>query len=223
MTDLNCVLAGLTRLLGPLIMLILWHRKTGARILPAIAALLACFPVFIIAGAIRSGFDHSQWVAFHLKQGLLYGVFEEGAKFLMLRYLLTSYDNRRDVVTYGIGHCAFEEIGAGMACLNLIGTDRAAPDILWVNIFAALEGAASAIALTVLIFYGIQTGKSKIMLPLAMLLHFISNFAGGALTMSVSVIIRTLLTAGECFAAYRCYKAMQSPFEDEIQTYHSNF
>ena len=213
MTDINCLLAGLTRILCPVLLLIFWRKKTGARILPAIAALLVCFPVFIIAGAIRSGFDHSDWTAFHIQQGLLYGIFEEGSKFLVMRYLLTSYDHRRDAVTYGIGHGAFEEIGAGMACLNLIGTDRAAHDILWVNLFSAAEGTAFVIAVTVLIFYGIQTGRSRLMLPLAVLLHFISNFAGGALIMSVSVIIRTLITAGTCYAAYRCWKALQADYE----------
>ncbi|SEH57360.1 Putative membrane peptidase family [Ruminococcus flavefaciens] len=215
MTDINCLLAGLTRLLGPLLLLIFWHKKTGARILPAPVALVVCFPVFIVAGAIRSGFDHSDWIAFHIQQGLLYGIFEEGAKFLVLRYLLTSYDDRKDAVTYGIGHSAFEEFGAGMACFNLIGTGRAAADIFPVNLFSFIEGSAFCIAVTILIFYGIQMNKSKLMLPLAMLLHFISNFIGGALGQPYSAILDTLITAGICYAAYRCYKALETQSENQ--------
>ena len=215
MTDINCLLAGLTRLLGPLLLLIFWHKKTDARIFPALIAFVVCFPVFIVAGAIRSGFDHSDWIAFHIQQGLLYGIFEEGAKFLVLRYLLTSYDDRRDAVTYGIGHNVFEEIGAGFACFNLMGTDKAAPTIFPVNIWMFAEGAAFVIATTVLIFYGIRMNKSKIMLPVAMLLHLISNFIGGALGEPYSAILCTLTTAGMCYAAYRCYKAMETQSGDQ--------
>ena len=215
MTDLNCLLAGLTRLLGPLLLLIFWHKKTGARIFPAPVALVVCFPVFIVAGAIRSGFDHSDWITFHIQQGLLYGIFEEGAKFLVLRYLLTNYDDRRDAVTYGIGHSAFEDIGAGFACFNLIGTGRADAEIFPVNLFSFIEGSAFVIAATVLIFYGIRMNKSRIMLPLAMFLHFISNFIGGALITSASMVLSLLTTAGMCYAAYRCYKAMETQSADQ--------
>ena len=111
MTDLSCLLAGLTNLLGPLLLLIFWHKRTGARILPAPAALAVCLPVFIVAGAIRAGFDRSDYLSFYLQQALLYGIFEEGSKFVVLRWLLSSYDHRRDAVTYAIGHGSFESIG----------------------------------------------------------------------------------------------------------------
>ena len=214
MTDLNCIAAGLIRLLSPVLLLIFWHKRTRARVLPAAIALAACFPVFIFGNFIRSGFARdSLW--FYVEQGLLFGVLEEGAKFLVLRYLLTSYDNRRDAVTYGIGHSAFEEFGAGMACLNLIGTGRAASDIFLVNLVSFIEGSAFCIAVTILIFYGIQMNKSKLMLPLAMLLHFISNFIGGALGQPYSAILDTLITAGICYAAYRCYKALETQSEKQ--------
>lgn len=212
MTDLNCLLAGLTRLLSPLLLLILWRKKTGARLYPAIIAFLVCFPVFIIGGAIRSGFSHGDPIAYYIRQGLLYGVLEEGAKYLMLRYHLTSYDSRRDAVTYGIGHGAYEELCAGISCLGLIGSDRADPNIFWLNLWAAAEGAAFVIALTVLIFYGIQMDRSKFMLPIAIILHAVSNMTAGIFSFSNSIVIilGTLLTAGICFAAYRCWRAMQT-------------
>ena len=207
MTDLNCLLAGLARLLVPLLLLILWHKKTGARILPAPAAFLICLPVFTIAGLIRTGFAQGDLLSFCLKQGLLYGIFEEGSKYLALRYMLTSYDSPRDAVTYGIGHGAFESFSGGMACLNLIWTGRAAPDILPVNLFTAIEGEAFAIALTVLIFYGIQTGRTKLMLPIAIFLHFISNATTTLYSFSTPIVVIkcTVMTAGICYAAYRCF------------------
>ncbi|MBR2284262.1 MAG: YhfC family intramembrane metalloprotease [Ruminococcus sp.] len=215
MTDLSCLLSGLIRLLTAPVLLIILHKKTGARLYPAVIALLACLPAFIIAGVIRSGFSHDNFYAYYIRQGLLYGIFEEGAKFLVLRFYLTSYDSRRDAVSYGIGHSAFEDIGAGLSCFGLIGTDRAAPDILLHNIWAEAEGVLLVAALTVLIFYGIQTGKSKVMLPAAILLHAFGNMIAGLFIDSAAIIARTLLTAGICFAAYRCYRALWTPFEDE--------
>lgn len=219
MTNLNCLLAGLSRLLFPVLLLIFWRKKTGALILPAFAALLVCFPAFIIAGAIRSGFSHDNYLCFYIQQGLLYGIFEEGTKFLVLNYLLTSYDNRRDAVTYGIGHSYFEEFGGGMACLNLIGTGRAAPDIFIVNLFGSIEGAAFVIALTVIIFYGIQTNRSRTMLPFAMLLHAVSNMTTGIFMFSTPIVIikSTFLTGIICFIAYRCWLAMRIEYISDIQ------
>ncbi len=214
MIDVNCLFAGLTRLLSPLLLLLLWRKKTGARFYPALIAFSICVPVFIIGAAIRSGFSYDVPIAFYIRQGLLYGILEEGAKYLVLRFLLTAYDSRKDAVTYGIGHGFYENFGAGMSCLGLIGTDTAAPNILWFNLWAAFEGAVSCIAFTVLIFYGIRTGKSKVMLPIVILLHAVSNAVVGICSEPVSILTRTLLTAGACFAAYRCWQAMWTPYED---------
>lgn len=209
MTDLNCFLAGMVRLLTPLLLLIYWHKRTSARFMPALAALLACFPAFIIAGMIRSGFDHSN-LTFYLKQGILYGIFEEGTKFLVMRYLLTSYDSIKDAVTYGIGHSAFEAIGGGFACLNLIGTDRAAPDILFINVWTAFSGTLFAIPLTFIIFYGIRSGKPLPMLLTAMLFHTVGNAATGLFMFSkpIVMLIDIITNTAECLIAYRCYKKL---------------
>ncbi len=210
MADFNCILAGTIRLITPLILLILWHKKTDARLLPAPAALLICFPVFIIAGALRSGFDRSDFLAFYIQQGILYGIFEEGVKFLSFRYLLKSYDNRKDAVTYGIGHSAFESIGSAMACLNLIGTGRAASEIFIVNVGYAVEGAIFVIGLTILVFYGVYSDKSIVILPAAMFLHAFGNVTHGIF------VINLILLAGISYSAYRCWKAMRSPYENQL-------
>ena len=216
MADMQCILAGLTRLFGPVLLMILWHKKTGAGFTPALVAFPVCYPVFFIGAAIRSVFSHSNPAAYYIKQGLLFGILEEGAKFLVLCYLLSSYDSRKDAVSYGIGHSAFEAFGAGMTCLGLIGTGRAAPDIFWFNLWAFMEGTASAVALTVLIFYGIYTGRNKWMLPAAIRLHALGNASQGLFIKPAAITVNILLTAGECFAAYRCWEAMRNPYEDEI-------
>ena len=38
MTDISCVLSGLTWLFGPAILLLLWRKRTGARVYPALIA-----------------------------------------------------------------------------------------------------------------------------------------------------------------------------------------
>ncbi len=214
MTDLNCLLAGLVRLLSPILLLCLLRKKVHARLYPALVAFIVCFPVFIVAGFIRSGFSHSSHAAFCIQQGLLYGIFEEGGKFLTMRYLLSSYDRPTDSLTYGIGHGLFEEIGAGAACLNLIGTGNASSYILPINILFAAEGTVFVVALTVIIFYGIQTNRSRIMLPLAILLHFISNATTGSFGNSILMILLTII---EGCIAYRCWQAMRPTLSNNIQ------
>ena len=213
MTDLSCLLAGLTRLLLPLLLLLFWHRKTGARLYPAPVALIVCLPVFIIAGGIRSGFGQEDFVLFHLQTGLLYGIFEEGGKYLALRFLLESYDSRKDAVTYGLGHTMFEDIGAGLSCFGLIGSGTAAPDIFAVNLLTALFGAAGTVSLTVLILYGIRTGKSRLTLPAAMLLHAVGNSLNGIFSFSkvFRIVFGLLETVLTCWIAYRCWRALDEP------------
>jgi len=213
---MSCLLAGLINLLAPTILLVIWHKKTGARFYPAIAAFLVCFPVFFIGNAIRSGFDHSSPIAFYIQQGLLFGVLEEGAKYLMMRYYLTSYDNRKDSVTYGIGHCAYEEFGCGLTCLGLIGTGRSAPDILLFQLFSVAEGTVSCVALTIIIFYGIQKEKAIPAMTAAVLLHATSNASIGIFIEPVAIAIHIILCAGECYVAYRCWQALKSPYEENF-------
>ncbi|MBQ3941170.1 MAG: YhfC family intramembrane metalloprotease [Oscillospiraceae bacterium] len=218
MSDVSCLLAGMTRLLFPFLLLLIWRRRTGALLYPALVAFLVTVPVFVVAGGIRSGFSQDDFVLFHLQTGLLFGIFEEGGKYLALRYALESYDSRKNAVTYGIGHSIWEEIGAGVSCIGLIGTGNAAPDIFPVNLFFALFGAADTIALTVLIFYGIRTGRSKVMLPAAILLHALGNAVNGIFSFSLPIMVGfgVLLTAGMGYAAYRCWAAMRDPYEEEL-------
>ena len=215
--DFSCFLSGMIRICIEPVLLFFWWKKKRARLFPALAALIVCFPVFIVANCIRNGFAHDEFYAAYLKQGLLYGIFEEGAKFLMLRFALESYDSRKDAVTYGLGHGYLESFFAGLSCFGLIGADNVAPDILLVNVWSAIDGVLSVVALTVIIAYGIRMGKSKITLPAAMLIHAFSNAFMGIFRFSTPIVIgvMTPVSAAICYAAYRCWTAMEDPFEDE--------
>ena len=212
MIDLNCLLAGLVRLSACPLLLVLLRKKTGALIYPAFAAYGVCILVFIFAYFIRAGFSGSVDLAYFIKRGLLYGVFEETAKFAALKFLYDNFNSRYDAVSYGLGHCSFEEFGAGFSCLALIGTDKAAPDIFLFNLWAAAEGAAFCVALTVMIYYGIVFGRTRVTLPAAILLHTFSNMAANILKYSPAAIpVLTAMTAGICVGVYfLCMKKLRA-------------
>ena len=208
MKDLSCVLAGLTRLLLPAVLAVFWSKKANVRLFPAISAFLVCFPIFIVASGIRSGFSREDMIGFYVRQGILFGIFEEGGKFLMLRYALTSCKSRKDAVTYGIGHSAYELFGSGLACFGLVGTGNAISAIFPVAIWSVITGALWTAGLTVIIFYGIDKGKSRITLPAAMLLHALCNMSQGMLTESAAFAVNLLFYAVIFVCAYICWKKM---------------
>lgn len=212
MSDFACFLAGMVRLLAPGVLVLLWHKKTGARLYPALLAFAVCLPAFIVGSAIRSGFSHDDAIAYYIKQGILFGIVEEGTKYLVLRFLLAAYDDRKDAVSYGIGHSAYELFASGITCIGLIGTGKAASGIFGIALLSVIEHPLWTAALTVLIFYGIRTEKTKIMLPAAMLLHAVCNASQGIFIESAARAINLVLLAGMCFAAYRCWKAMEDPY-----------
>ena len=215
MKDLSCLLAGLLNLLCPLFLLILWHKRTGARLYPALIAFVVCFPVFFIGNVIRLGFDRSDAIAFYIQQGLLYGVFEECTKYIMMRYALSDYDNRRDAVTYAVGHASYESLGMGFTCLGLIGTGSAIPEIFFFQLWSVTESMLSAAAVGILIFYAVQRNRAIVIMPAVILLHAVCNASVGIFVEPVAIAVNTLAAAGECLAAYRCWNLLTPFYEDE--------
>ena len=199
------------------VLLILWHKKTSARIYPALVSFGVCVPAFIVGYMIRSCFGMESFVNYRLANGLLYGILEEGAKFLAMKFLLENYDSRKDAVTYGLAHGYQESFSAGLSCFGLIGSSNIASDMLGVNLWSAVNGVVFTVSLTVLIFYGIQMGKSKLTLPVAIFVHAFSNAIGGIFYFAAAIVIFAdgLITAGVCYAAYRCWKSLWELSDDE--------
>lgn len=213
MMNFSWMLAGLIRLLGPFLLLLIWHRKTGARCYPALIAYGVCLPVFIVGAAIRSGLSQEDIVSFCLQRGLLFGILEEGTKYLMMRFFLGSYDNRKDAVTYGIGHGAYESLASGLSCLGMIGSAQSGANIP-MSLWEFASGALSCIALTVMIFYGIQKGRAKIMLPAAILIHAVDNASVTLLSDSDGTALRAVTMIGAGCAAYFCWRSLRDPYEE---------
>jgi len=213
--DAACFFAGVIRLLAPGVLVLLWHKKTGARLYPALLAFAVCLPAFIVGSAIRTGISRDDAIMYYIMQGLLFGIVEEGTKYLVLRHLLASYDSRKDAVTYGIGHSAYELFASGITCFGLIGTGKAASGIFGIALLSVMEHPLWTAALTMLIFYGIRTDKTKIMLPAAMLLHAVCNAAQGIFIESAARAINFVLLIGMCYAAYRCWCSLEDPFSEK--------
>ncbi|MCR5166212.1 MAG: hypothetical protein K6C13_03195 [Oscillospiraceae bacterium] len=200
----DCIAAGLIRLLFPAVLLIFLKRWKNVPVFPAFISFGVCYPVFILAGIIRSGFDTSDPTLFYIKQGVLYGIFEEGIKLAVLYYLSEHYDRKGFAVSCGIGHCAFEDVGAAFSCFALVGSDSIHPLIFWFNLWASVEGIAFCTALSVLLYCGIRKERMWRMLAAAVVLHAVSNAVGGVFSFSdtIVIVLRTVITAAVCFAAY---------------------
>lgn len=202
----DCIAAGLIRLLFPAVLLIILKRWKNVPVFPAFISFGVCYPVFFLANIIRSGFDTSDLALFYIKQGVLYGIFEEGIKLAVLYYLSEHYDRKGFAVSCGIGHCAFEDVGAAFSCFALVGSDSIHPLIFWFNLWAAVEGIAFCTALSVLLYCGIRKERMWRMLVTAVLLHAVSNAVGGVFSFSdtIVIVLRTVITAAVCYAAYLC-------------------
>ena len=118
----------------PVLVLLVWKFKfcRGAKLFPAVVGAVT-FVVFaqVLEGVPKAiffggGTGVSQYVLTHawaytLIGCLLAGVFEEVGRYLAFRFLLKRYTNRRDAVTYGIGHGGIEAILVlGLTAINNI-------------------------------------------------------------------------------------------------------
>ena len=118
----------------PVLVLFVWKFKfcRGAKLFPAVVGAVT-FVVFaqVLEGVPKAiffggGTGVSQYVLTHawaytLIGCLLAGVFEEVGRYLAFRFLLKRYTNRRDAVTYGIGHGGIEAILVlGLTAINNI-------------------------------------------------------------------------------------------------------
>jgi hypothetical protein len=70
-------------------------------------------------------------------------------------------------------------------------------------------------AVAVIIFYGIHKQKSFVTLSAAILTHAVSNACVGIFIEPVAILLRILIAVGLCYAGYRCWESLKSPFEEE--------
>ena len=125
---------GTLMMLIPVVLLVLWKKKTHESIFPVVigastwylfAILLKIVPVYLLLQAdnpVAKTISGSVWLSY-LIAGILAGVFEETGRFLAFRFVLKKREDRRTSITYGIGHGGFESfyIGFQMTSLAVLG------------------------------------------------------------------------------------------------------
>lgn len=110
----------------PAALLIVWHKKTGAKLMPALFGAI-CFvlfalvletipkyPLFIMENGVSAYIASHTW-AYVLAGTLLAGVFEETGRFVLFSLMKKKYRDRKDSVMFGIGH-------GGIECAIIFGT-----------------------------------------------------------------------------------------------------
>jgi uncharacterized membrane protein YhfC len=118
---------GIAAIIGytfPLVLWIIWRKKTGASWLPLVAGFLG----FIVIGTVRGVFRtifladmKSTPMLYYIIQAFIAGVSEEGGKYLVMRYAIPNRDHYRDSVSYGIGHSLVEHYAANEQGVMLYG------------------------------------------------------------------------------------------------------
>lgn len=128
-------LAGLTvqgalMMLIPVVLLVLWMKKTREKILPVIVGAAAWFvfaiilklaPAYFLIQAdnpVSRAVNSSPWLLYAVA-GILAGVFEETARYLSFKFVLKKYEDRRAAISYGIGHGGFESVYVGFQTLSV--------------------------------------------------------------------------------------------------------
>ena len=125
---------GILTILIPIILLIVWKKKTGASLKPAITGMIV-FPLFGIALKMIPGYfllmadnpvsraiTSNIWLYSIIGGGLLAGIFEEGGRFVAFKTVLKNFASGKDAISYGIGHGGFESAYVGFSMMSIIMT-----------------------------------------------------------------------------------------------------
>ena len=120
MISMNTILALLfsagVSILLPIVLIIIWRKKTHAPLLPFFTGVA----IFIIFALVLESLCHqvvlklpimsTSVVAYILYGGLAAGVFEETGRFVAFKWLLRKHNGRESAVAYGIGHGGIEAV-----------------------------------------------------------------------------------------------------------------
>ena len=194
----------------PFAALYLWKRKTSARMLPLILGLFAYMSIILPRGIMRMGFadlEHMNVWLYYLFRGVLSAVFEEIIRYLVFRFPLQNYGEYTDAVSYGIGH------GACEIMLSHSVSGITAIDSMLIT-YDLINGVAFSIAMSVIVFTGVQYTESKKLLWTAIGLHTFMDFTksfyfSGMMPIGMYMLLNPMLAAVMCFIAYRIYKSYE--------------
>lgn len=229
----------------PIVSAFAWKLSTGSKVIPFLSG-AACFLIFaiLLESPARSfiasnAFIRSNGLLYALCGALAAGLFEETGRALFFHYILKNYNDRKDAVSFGIGH-------GGVECLLLVGinfiayymyarmiangngdlldpvvvtTINAIVDSTTVSsaLATCVERVASLalhIALSIIVFTALRNNQLS-GIPIAIALHaFVDVFAGlyqsGVIT-NIWVVELLIIIYSFCvsFYAFQKYKSLK--------------
>ena len=123
--------SGICMILIPVILAIVWQKRTHAPIPPMVAGAIV-FPVFALALKIPVALPlhyldnsvsreiNASPVLSYLVAGILAGIFEETGRLVAFSILKKKFTARETAISYGIGHGGFEAVYTGITMLSFI-------------------------------------------------------------------------------------------------------
>ncbi len=194
------LLAALFSVALPVVLLLVWRKKTGARTLPFFVGMLVFFLFAMVLERLVNDFvlqsagvvslflrDHD--VAYIIYGSVIAGVFEETGRYLAFRTVLRNHTEKRTAVTYGIGHGGIEMIlvlglsyAMMLAALLTNGSGEAlgvyfssaqlqTPGTVGLAVLERLFAISAHIGLSVFVFFSVWDAQRLWYYPLAIWLH----------------------------------------------------
>lgn len=195
----------------PVIVWIVWKKKSAARTFPLIVGMIAYMFISVMRGMARifvlnDGTRQHVWL-FYLLSALLSGVFEEVGRYVVFRWCIPNHDRWTDCVSYAIGHGAIE----------LILTHNPLEDTFYdsfIAVFVYADAILFSVSMSVLVFSVVHHTDRKLLLWLAIGLHAVIDiipalYHTGVVDFEAYEALSVLYLVGNCYLAYRVFRYFQ--------------
>lgn len=184
----------------PVVLLLVWRKKTGARTMPFFIGMLVFFLFAMVLERLLNSFvlqsagavslflrDHD--IAYIIYAAVVAGLFEETGRFLAFKTVLRNHTEKRTAVTYGIGHGGIEimlvlglSYALMLAALLTNGSGGAlgvyfssaqlqTPGTVGLAVLERLFAMSAHVGLSVLVFFAVWDAQRLWYYPLAIWLH----------------------------------------------------
>ncbi len=118
LTIISVIITCLMSILLPIAFLLYWKKKHNAKVLPFfIGALVFIVAVLLLESILNSiiikAFGESlqsNYILYALYGGVVAGLFEEGSRYIVMKYIMKKSLNKENAIMYGVGHGGAESI-----------------------------------------------------------------------------------------------------------------
>ena len=222
----------------PVIMILTWEKKTGARIKPFwIGVLTFLLFAMVLEQVMHAIFlvipwSGSKYITTHTWAYALYGCFaagffEETGRYVAFDKWLKDCWKRKDAVTYGIGHTSCEILCVtGMGAIsylvmlynpavgNAAATSSISAGTLMMGVVERLIASVLHISLSVFVYTAVKVIGKKYLYPVAIALHMLADVPAVLYQRAVIKntafveLLMACITAAIAFVAFRMYKKL---------------